>query len=137
MAAFSGYAAVECFYYRRAGLSNVLQWLTTWILVQLLGAQTLDIVRALRSKSRNPQVLTQRVHQLRKEAIPFQQGLKLQGGRRFCITERGYIGWVTEAAREGDDVAMFYGARVLYALRRVDGGFKLVASVGLRVSGSH
>lgn len=39
---------------------------------------------------------------------------------------------MTRAAREGDDVVMFYGAWVLYTLQRVDGDFKLVSDCYLQ-----
>ncbi|KAF3009459.1 hypothetical protein E8E13_002094 [Curvularia kusanoi] len=41
-------------------------------------------------------------------------------GRNFTITEKGYIGWVPENAKQGDVVMLFSGGNVPYILRPVD-----------------
>jgi hypothetical protein len=40
-------------------------------------------------------------------------------GRRFCRTQRGYIGWVTHDAEEGDEVVVFNGCNVTYVVRPI------------------
>jgi hypothetical protein len=42
-------------------------------------------------------------------------------GRRFFITEQGYIGWGPTGITKGDYVAILSGGRVPYVLRRVSG----------------
>ena len=42
------------------------------------------------------------------------------------------MGWVSLAAREGDEVATFYGTRILYTLRREDKGFRLMGDCCLQ-----
>ena len=78
------------------------------------------------------QSLIQYAAQLGKQVEPFEQSQQHLPRRRFCITQKGYIGWVSEAAREGDDVAMFYGTRILFTLRREDRGFRLISDCYLQ-----
>ena len=59
-------------------------------------------------------------------------GFESTTARHFCITEKGYIGWVSAAAREGDDVAMLYGTRYLFMLSRGDGAFRLIGDFYLQ-----
>ena len=42
-------------------------------------------------------------------------------------TSKGYIGWVAVAAKVGDVIISFHGSSLLYCLRKVEGGWKLVA----------
>ena len=50
---------------------------------------------------------------------PFEQAFGLFCiGRRFCITQRGYLGWVSLTAREGDEIAAFRGTRTFFTFRR-------------------
>jgi hypothetical protein len=47
--------------------------------------------------------------------------------RRFAGTDQGFAGWVPQDARAGDVVAVLYGSRVPFVLRRVeDGKYRLV-----------
>lgn len=78
------------------------------------------------------QSLAQRAAQLGKLVESIEQGYQNLARRRFCITQKGYIGWVSDAAREGDDVAMFYGTRILFTLRREDRGFRLISDCYLQ-----
>jgi hypothetical protein len=47
-------------------------------------------------------------------------------GRRFSITQKGYMAMVPRLARVGDVVAVFYGAAVPYVLRKAEGGYLLM-----------
>lgn len=40
--------------------------------------------------------------------------------RCFALTENGYIGWVPNESREGDNVVLLSGGKVPYVLRPVD-----------------
>ena len=43
---------------------------------------------------------------------------RMAGHRKFAVTESGYIGWVPEIARQGDEVWILKGGSVPYVLRR-------------------
>ncbi|MCJ1366779.1 hypothetical protein MMC16_005909 [Acarospora aff. strigata] len=43
-------------------------------------------------------------------------------GRRFCWTEKGYMGIVPAATQDGDEICVLYGGLVLYALRKLPSG---------------
>ncbi|EPE33296.1 Heterokaryon incompatibility protein, putative [Glarea lozoyensis ATCC 20868] len=46
-------------------------------------------------------------------------GLKMYGvGRRFCLTQRGYLALIPAEVRVGDGIALFKGATFPYVLRR-------------------
>jgi hypothetical protein len=48
-------------------------------------------------------------------------------GRKFCVTRRGYIGWVPLAAREGDVLCYFEGNMLPFVIRGCEeGGYRLV-----------
>ena len=67
------------------------------------------------------------------DAKPFELALgRYPAGRRFCVTEKGYIGWVSLAAREGDEVAAFRGTRILFTLRSGEGGKRLTGDCYLQ-----
>ena len=42
--------------------------------------------------------------------------------RKFCVTEKGQIGWVPIEAQQGDVICVFEGARLPYVLRRTADG---------------
>ncbi|GAB1316503.1 hypothetical protein MFIFM68171_06713 [Madurella fahalii] len=46
--------------------------------------------------------------------------------RRFCVTERGTLGWVPRGARPGDFICVLNGGSVPFVLRRCAAGYKLV-----------
>jgi hypothetical protein len=51
----------------------------------------------------------------------------LSAGRRLCITDDGYFGWVPPGAALGDIVCLFSGGRVLYVIQKLDDGpFRLI-----------
>ena len=47
-------------------------------------------------------------------------------GRYFCVTKRGYLGWVPEAAQVGDLVYAVRWCRIPYLLRRLGSAYTLV-----------
>lgn len=47
-------------------------------------------------------------------------------GRYFCVTKRGYLGWVPEAAQVGDLVYAVRWSRIPYVLRRLGSTYTLV-----------
>ena len=75
----------------------------------------------------------------------FREPMEMNGmGRRFCVTQAGFCGWVHLAAREGDVVVALWGTRSLFTLRVVEGGYRLMGDCylhglmegeGLRVQG--
>lgn len=72
-----------------------------------------------------------------KSVQDFQVLFNIQrAGRRFAVTEMGYIGWVPWKAHKGDAVALMPGGKVPYVLRQVseaeDGGVEGGKSSGLR-----
>lgn len=68
-----------------------------------------------------------------KTAGPLEMMLsRYQASRSFCITEKGYIGWVSIAAREGDLVVAFWGTRLLYTLRPMEGGYRFTGDCYLQ-----
>jgi len=46
--------------------------------------------------------------------------LKCWGGRRLCVTTKGYVGAVTPLAEVGDEIVVFAGMQTPSVLRRVD-----------------
>ena len=73
------------------------------------------------------------VLQREKDSRPFESALgRYPVGKRFCITAKGYIGWVSPAAQEGDMVAAFWGTRILFTLRPVEGGYRLTGDCYLQ-----
>ena len=68
-----------------------------------------------------------------KDARPFELASgKYSAARRFCVTQKGYIGWVSLAAQEGDDVVAFLGTRILFTLRQGEAGSKLTGDCYLQ-----
>ncbi|KAG7009435.1 hypothetical protein G7Y79_00002g005500 [Physcia stellaris] len=60
------------------------------------------------------------------DCAPFEQAIgRYPLGRRFCVTEKGYIGWVSTTAQAGDEVVAFHGARLLFTVRSRDRGHEL------------
>ena len=57
---------------------------------------------------------------------------RCQAGRCFSVTEKGYIGWHTLAAQEGDVVAAFGGIRLLFTLRPVGCAYGLTGDCFLQ-----
>ena len=57
---------------------------------------------------------------------------RCQAGRCFSVTEKGYIGWCTLAAQEGDVVVAFRGTRLLFTLRPVGGAYKVTGDCYLQ-----
>ncbi|KAL8923020.1 MAG: hypothetical protein Q9208_004832 [Pyrenodesmia sp. 3 TL-2023] len=55
-----------------------------------------------------------------------------QAGRCFCVTEKGYIGWISEAAKEGDVVVALWGTRLLFTLQPIEGGYRLTGDCYLQ-----
>ena len=100
--------------------------------IQLLKPRVINLLDALKPNYLKFRLIVSRIDHLQQKAEPFVLGSESTLGRHFCVTEKGYIGWVSPAAREGDDVAMFYGTRFLFALRREDGGFRLMGDCYLQ-----
>ncbi|KAK0644474.1 heterokaryon incompatibility protein-domain-containing protein [Cercophora newfieldiana] len=48
----------------------------------------------------------------------FVAALQLYGvGRKFCVTEKGYLGWVPDDAKVGDEIVALKGTRLLFVAR--------------------
>lgn len=43
-------------------------------------------------------------------------------GRRFCISQEGYVAWIPPQAQPGDEICVFEGSHIPFVIRRVDGG---------------
>ncbi|KUJ24428.1 HET-domain-containing protein [Mollisia scopiformis] len=42
-------------------------------------------------------------------------------GKTFCVTGKGYIGWVPNGSKIGDSVSLVYGAQTPFVMRRYEG----------------
>lgn len=51
------------------------------------------------------------------ENASFRELAEKNGGRNYCITRKGYVGWVPEEAEVGDEVCMLDGSRLPFLLR--------------------
>lgn len=67
-----------------------------------------------------------RFSQLRDTARPFETRLEYTSGRKFCITENGYMGLVPEAAESGDQLLVVRGSRVLFVVYPYQEGYRLL-----------
>ncbi len=47
-------------------------------------------------------------------------------GRKFCVTENGYMGWVPAAAEVNDRIVLFRGCQIPFLLRPYRDGDKLI-----------
>ncbi|CAK7207040.1 Non-essential glycogen phosphorylase [Sporothrix eucalyptigena] len=60
--------------------------------------------------------------ELEERAMPFLKALvRAQAGRRTCVTEKAYFAAVPDEAREGDEIAVFFGHPLPYVVRRAGG----------------
>jgi hypothetical protein len=67
------------------------------------------------------------IFQLAVKSVRFEQAFsRFLAGRRFCISHKGYIGWVHSACRPGDQICVFEGCRVLFAIRPQGDGYQLL-----------
>ncbi|KAL2043493.1 hypothetical protein N7G274_003800 [Stereocaulon virgatum] len=129
-----GYGALEAFR-RRIAVSKTLRWSVFWLAAYGIGYQSINLIEYLVGPdlSIDRSSLISRCAPLPKKAESFEQAFgRYCGGRRFCVTEQGYMGWVSLAAREGDEVATFYGTRLLHTLRRESRGFRLTGDCYLQ-----
>lgn len=111
-----GYGAMEAFQ-RRIAVSKTLRWSVFWLAAYGIGFQAINLIEYVVGPdlSIDRSSLISRSAPLPKKAESFEQAFgRYSGGRRFCVTEQGYMGWVSLAAREGDEVATFYGTRILH-----------------------
>lgn len=61
-----------------------------------------------------------------KACFPFEQAFgRFSLGRRFCVTEAGYMGWVPLYAKVGDELCIFRGNLIPFALRKSGDGYRL------------
>ena len=131
-----GYGLMDLLFRRRLNVYKTLVWLTSWIGICWLVNQGIDAADAL--KPRDPfdaENIRPYISQLQKESAPFERTFgEYALDRRFCITERGYMGWVCLSAREGDEVVALCGTRILYTIRREDEGV-MREDKGVRLTG--
>lgn len=67
------------------------------------------------------------IFQLAVKSVRFEQAFsRFLAGRRFCISHKGYIGWAHLACRPGDQICVFEGCRVLFAIRPQGDGYQLL-----------
>ena len=130
----SGYGLMEMLHHGRMNVYTTLAWLTSWIGIHWLVNQTINAAGALKPQiAVDPKNLVPHLTQLSKEAEPFERDFEAYAwGRRFCITEKGYMGWVCLAAREGDEVAALCGTRILFTFRQEDTGVRLIGDCYLQ-----
>lgn len=63
------------------------------------------------------------VKQLEPIASKFERlYIPLWTGRSFCITDKGYMGWVPESTTIGDQICVLHGCRVPFILRPISSG---------------
>ena len=68
-----------------------------------------------------------------RDARPFELAFaRCPAARRFCVTQKGYIGWVSLAAQEGDEVVALSGTRILFTLRQGEAGSRLTGDCYLQ-----
>ena len=106
---------------RHISIYDYTIWVTSWIIVYSIVRRTIALIACALDPKVIPDLpsFRARLLQLTDECKPFEQAFgQYTICRRFCITEQGYIGWVSLAAREGDEVATFFGTRILFSLRR-------------------
>ncbi|KAK5653044.1 hypothetical protein OQA88_9330 [Cercophora sp. LCS_1] len=66
----------------------------------------------------------------------FMKGLQLfAGGRKFCLTEKGYMGWIHADAKEGDEVVALKGTSLLFVARDRGGSLRARLEEGEAASG--
>ena len=46
-----------------------------------------------------------------------QEGFRMASGRRWCITENGYLGLIPRGSRIGDQVCLFYCGSIPFLVR--------------------
>jgi hypothetical protein len=129
-----GYGAMEA-YQRHLAMSKALRWSVFWLAAYGIGRQAINLIENVVGSdfSSDRPSLISHLAPLPKKAESFEQAFgRYSGGRRFCVTEQGYMGWVSLAAREGDEVATFYGTRILHTLRRENKGFRLTGDCYLQ-----
>ena len=120
---------------RNISLYGAFRWLLSWAIAQCCLCTTVDRT----ALALDPNVIIDiRKFQLQRYELaercgPFEQLFgKFNAGRRFCITERGYMGWVSLAAQEGDEIASLAGTNILFTLRRGETGFYLMGDCYLQ-----
>lgn len=97
-----------------------------------LAATTLPLYQqSLSNESRREAILQRRpeegLFELATESQRFEQAFsRFLAGRRFCISRRGYIGWVHSVCQPGDQICVFEGCRVLFAIRPQGDGYELL-----------
>ena len=95
---------------------------------------TLDMIHNRLDTFKDPTFMD-RYFQLWNESKPFELAIgKSILGRNFCITEKGYVGWVSSTTQEGDWVAAFRGKRILFTLKEaeVEGRYRLTGDCFLQ-----
>lgn len=120
---------------RNISLYGVFWWLLSWAIAQWSLCAIVDRT----ALALDPNVIIDigkfklQRYKLVERCGPFEQLFgKFTAGRRFCITERGYMGWVSLAAQEGDEIASLAGTNILFTLRRGETGFYLMGDCYLQ-----
>ncbi|KAH6692132.1 hypothetical protein BKA61DRAFT_282576 [Leptodontidium sp. MPI-SDFR-AT-0119] len=67
----------------------------------------------------SPSDIKKRKEELEQRTLPFLKSLlKAQAGRRTCITQNGYLACVPDSCIEGDEIAIFFGHKLPYIVRK-------------------
>ena len=122
---------------RQASLYGAFRWLLVWAIAQPLERCLCTMIdRTALALDRNVidvGKLQTQVDELAQRCRPFEQLFgRFTLGRRFCVTERGYMGWVSLAAQQGDEIASLAGTNILFALRKEKTGFYLMGDCYLQ-----
>ena len=119
---------------RQASLYDAFRWLPVWATAQRCLCMMIDrIALALGRNVTDVGKLQTQLNELAQRYRPFEQLFgRFTAGRRFCITERGYMGWVSLAAQQGDEIASLAGTNILFALRKGKTGFYLMGDCYLQ-----
>ena len=105
---------------RQVSFYAAFQWLLSWPFAQWLLCTTIN--RTALFLNSNAVI---DIHKFQSQQLllasryqPFEQLFgKFTAGRRFCLTERGFMGWVSLAAEEGDEIVALAGTNILFSLR--------------------
>ncbi len=115
---------IYTWYYRRETITmtNVVLCYLLWHLVHFSIIFIYEWIARLHP-SYVPDIATKKKKNkaLSKEAKAFEESLGvISEGRRFCKTQKGYLGWVSLNVQEGDSIVGLHGCWIPFAVRSLD-----------------
>jgi hypothetical protein len=107
-------------------------WLITVVLETLVLAVTGPLVNLLTGWIRfilgawHIRANLKKFKHLEQQGNAFENLMMVRMGRKFCTTEKRYMGWVPFAAESGDLLCTFVASRMLFAVCKSRNGFRLL-----------